>query len=453
MGFSPINASDLRAMHSRDAPVADETRRKIARRILPFVFVLYVFCYIDRAAVAFANAPMSKDLNLSEGAFGFGAGVFFLGYFLLEIPGTLIVERWSARLWIARICITWGLVTGLVGCIHTPVQFYGARFLLGAAEAGFFPGIIVYLTHWFSLADRGRALAAFAIAAPIALTLSAPVSALILHIPWTIGAGWRWLFILDGVPSVILGAVTLFFLTDRPRDAKWLQPKERAWIEGVLKRENEAKPHRRSARWWSVLYEREVLLLTLAAFCANVGGYGFVLWLPNLLNRGLGLPTTLSNALSALPYAVGIGASLWVGRVSDRRGGSKMLACGCFLLGGVALALLSLPGQPVWLLLLWMAATGAAAYGYMPAFWILPTLLTGEMAAAASIGLINSIGNLGGFVGPWVIGALLARGWSHTLVMLFPAAFYFLSAILTASVRVPALKRAAPERGDATVLS
>ena len=412
------------------------TRRKIALRILPLVFVLYVFCYIDRAAVAFANVPMSKDLSFSESTFGFGAGIFFIGYFLLEIPGALIVERWSARLWIARICITWGIVTGLAGLIHTPLQFYGARFLLGVSEAGLFPGIIVYLTHWFSVGDRSRALSAFTIAAPVAMTLSAPWSAWILQMHWTQGAPWRWLFVMDGIPSVILGVVTLFFLTDRPRDAKWLRPEERAWLEATLAREQQSKPPA-TVRWWTVFYHREILLLTLAAFCANVGGYGFVLWLPSILNRGLGIPVTLSNVLSALPYAVGIGAGLWIGRRSDRRGNSKLLACGCFLLGGVSLALVSLPGQPVWLSVLWLAATGAAAYGYLPAFWILPTRLTGAMAAAASIGMINSIGNLGGFAGPFAIGALRTRGWSPTVVMLVPAAFYLLAALLTYLVRVP----------------
>jgi MFS transporter, ACS family, tartrate transporter len=436
---SPNESTGGAGTRGADASISATTRRKIARRILPLVFLLYVFCYVDRAAVAFANVPMSRDLNFSEAVFGFGAGIFFAGYFLLEIPGALIVERWSARLWIARICITWGIVTGLAGWIHTPAQFYGARFLLGASEAGLFPGIIVYLTHWFGLADRARALAAFAIAAPVAMTLSAPWSAWILRTPWAAGAGWRWLFILDGVPSVILGVVTLFFLTDRPRDAKWLQPEERAWIEGSLERENAAKPLGRSPRWWTIFYHRDVLLLTLAAFCANVGGYGFVLWLPSILNRGLGLPLTLSNVLSALPYAVGIGASLWVGRRSDRRGDSKLLACGCFLLGGISLALVALPGQPVYLSLLCLAATGAAAYGYLPAFWILPTRLTGDMAAAASIGMINSIGNLGGFAGPWAIGVLRTRGVSPLLVLLLPAAFYFLSAMFTFLVRVPAI--------------
>ncbi|HEY3741566.1 MAG TPA: MFS transporter [Bryobacteraceae bacterium] len=424
-----------------DASIPARTRRKIARRVLPFVFLLYVVCYIDRSAVAFANGPMSADLNFSEGTFGFGAGIFFFGYFLLEIPGTLIVERWSARLWIARICVSWGFVTAIAGFIHTAYQFYGARFLLGAAEAGLFPGIIVYLTHWFRVGDRARALAGFAIAAPVSLTLSAPWSALILHIPWTVGAGWRWLFILDGVPSVILGVVTLFLLTDRPRDAKWLAPEERDWIEGTLKQEIAAKPHGRERPWWTIFYQRDIVMLTLAAFCANVGGYGFTLWLPNILNRGLGIPPTLSTVLSAVPYAVGAAASLWIGRRSDKKGGSQLLACGCFLLGGISLGLVAIPGQPVSLPVLWLCATGAAAYGYMPAFWILPTLLTGEMAAAASIGMINSVGNLGGFVGPWVIGALRTRGWSPTVVMLFPAAFYFLAMTLTYLVRVPVVKR------------
>jgi ACS family tartrate transporter-like MFS transporter len=418
----------------RSQPV--EIRARIARRILPFVFILYIVCYIDRAAVSFANQAMSSDLHFSEEVFGFGAGIFFVGYFLLEIPGTLIVERWSARLWIARIAITWGLVTILAGFVRSPHQFYGARFLLGAAEAGFFPGIIVYLTHWFPVGDRARALAGFTIAAPVALTVGAPLSAMILSLRWPGIQSWRALFVLEGIPAIIMGVLTLFYLTDRPRDAKWLNADERDWLETELRTESRKKRTGPAMRWWQAFYRRDVLLLTAAAFWANVSGYAFVLWLPRTIGN-LGISSTRSVVLSAIPYLVGIIAALLVGRSADRRGGRKWHACGCFLIGCVSLVLFSIPGQPVLLSLLWISLTGTAAYGYLPAFWVLPTLLLGETAAAASIGLINSVGNLGGFAGPWVLGAMLQRQGGNRIVMLFPAGCYMLSAIFTSLVRPP----------------
>src|SRR5262249_18913947 len=210
--------------------VAGTARRKVALRILPFVFVLYIVNYLDRANIAFAKLSMSEELGFSEEVFGTGAGIFFFGYLALEIPGALIVERWSARRWFARILISWGLCTALVGAVQSATQFYGARFLLGLAEAGFFPGIIVYLTHWFAPRDRARAMAGLILAIPIAMGLGSPISGFLLNLHWLQVEGWRWVFILEGVPAVVLGFVTLFYLTDRPREAHWLEPEEREWI-------------------------------------------------------------------------------------------------------------------------------------------------------------------------------------------------------------------------------
>ena len=412
-------------------------RARIFRRILPFVFFLYILAYIDRANVAFANRPMSVDLGFSEAVFGFGAGVFFVGYFLLQIPGALLVERWSARRLIAAILITWGLLTMLIGFVKTPGQFFASRFLLGAAEAGFFPGVLVYLTHWFRASDRARATARFALAAPVALVIGAPLSGLILKLHWLGLPGWRWVFILQGIPAILFGVVTQFYLTDRPRDAPWLPASERDWIEGELRREKELKGVRPSRNWWQAFGRRDVLLLTGASFCANLGGYGFILWLPNTLNRGMGLPLVLSTALSALPFLAAIVASLLVGRSSDRSGERKWHACASFAAAGAFLVLGSVPGQPVALSVLWICLTGAAVFSWIPPFWVLPGLMLSEAEAAASIGLINSVGNLGGFAGPWIAGSLLSSGAGYGAVLLALAASYGVSAVFTSLVRLP----------------
>src|SRR4051812_36618859 len=216
-------------------------RRKVAWRVLPLVFLIYIVAYLDRANVGFAKLRMANDLKFSEEVFGLGIGIFFIGYLILEIPGALLVERWSARKWFARILISWGFISALTAFVRTPMQFYVARFLLGVAEAGFFPGIIVFFTHWFASRDRARALSGLIMAVPFSLALGAPVSGLLLKVNWHGVAGWKWLFLLEGLPAVILGVATLFLLTDRPRDAKWLALHERDWLQGKLDAESQEK--------------------------------------------------------------------------------------------------------------------------------------------------------------------------------------------------------------------
>lgn len=408
----------------------------MARRILPYVFVLYIIAYLDRANVAFANATMSADLGFSAAVFGFGAGIFFLGYFMLEIPGALIVERWSARRWLARIMVTWGICTVLVGMVKTPAQFYGARFLLGAAEAGFFPGVIVYLTHWFTEKDRARALAGFVMAAPVSLVLGAPLSGLILRANWLDQPGWRWVFVLQGIPAIIFGVVTLFYLTDRPREAKWLDAEEREWLTAQLEFENQAKQAAGKTGWWRALRQRDVLLLTSAYFFANVAGYGFIIWLPNILSRTHGLSPVAAAAVSALPFGAAVAGAWFSGRSSDRTGERKMHACVSFAAAGTFLVLSALPNQPMATALMLTCLTGAAFYGWVPPFWVLPTQALTASAAAAAIGLINSVGNLGGFVGPSVTGLILARGLPPVAAMVLLSVCYLLAALLTAFVKV-----------------
>ncbi len=422
---------------------ASQAYRKTRRRILPFVFILYIIAYLDRANVAFASAAMRADLGFSEAVFGFGAGVFFAGYVLLEIPGALIVERWSARRWIARILISWGACGVAVGFVGSAYQFYTARFLLGMAEAGFFPGVVVYLTHWFRAKDRAGALAALALAAPASLVVGAPLSALILNMHSFELPGWRWMFILEGLPAIVLGAVTLVYMTDWPHQAAWLRPAERDWLTAALAQEQTAKPLAARVRWTEGLRDHNVLRLTAAHFCANLAGYGFIIWLPNTLAAGLRLPPSLTTAVTALPFIAAMIAMVLVARSSDRSGERRYHAATVFLCAALFLALSSFPDQPRVLSVIWVVFTGAAAYSWITPFWVLPTILLGESAAAASIGLINAVGNFGGFAGPFLVGYLLSCKWPPAAAAATLSLGYVAAAALTFSVQPPKAARLA----------
>jgi len=414
----------------------ERTRRKIAWRILPFVFVLYIIAYLDRANVAFAKLNMSEDLKFSEEVFGLGAGIFFIGYLVLEIPGALIVEHWSARKWFARILVSWGCCTVLVGFVQTPFQFYAARFLLGVAEAGFFPGLIVYFTHWFRSRDRARALSGMIMAIPFGLAVGAPVSALILHLDWLGLAGWRWVFILEGLPAVVFGVITLFYLTDHPRDAKWLEPREREWITAELEMEKRQKQALGQITAWQALRQRNVWFLALALCAANAGGYAFGFWLPTTIKNASNFSASAAAAWTALPYACGLVVMYLAGRSSDRTGERKLHTAIGQAMTAIFLALSTVPEQSFAMVMFWLCLTGAAAYCWPPPFWMLPTMTLTASAAAASVGLINSIGNLGGFIGPYIFGWLLERKISHNASLLFLASCYMLAAFLVVAVRV-----------------
>ena len=417
-------------------PLAARTPAKIRRRILPFVFLLYIVAYLDRANVAFAKLPMTADLGFSEAVFGFGAGIFSIGYLLLEIPGALIVERWSARKWMSRILVSWGLATVLIGFVRTPLQFYSVRFLLGAAEAGFFPGIIVYLNHWFARRDRARAMAGFILGIPICLVVGAPLSALILQLNWLGLAGWRWVFILQGMPAVVLGVVTLFYLTDHPREAKWLEAEERDWITAELEAEKQQKRAMGQVSIWRALRQRNVLLLAFGLCLANTGGNVFVFWLPTIIRNQSGLSVRLATACSALPFAVGIASLLLGSRSSDRTGERRLHTAIPMMVQAVFFTMAGLPGQSFPIVLLWLCLTGAVGYSWPPPFWVLPTATLGESAAAASIGLINAIGNLGGFIGPTVMGYLLSRNYTYTTAITFLSSSFLAAGVLILNVRV-----------------
>jgi ACS family tartrate transporter-like MFS transporter len=397
----------------------DRARAKAYRRLLPICFISYVIAYVDRSNVAIAKLTMARDLpGFDNAVIGFGAGVFFIGYFLLEIPGTLIVEKWSARKWIARIMISWGIVAALTAAVKTPMQFYVLRFLLGLAEAGFYPGVIVYLTHWFSSRDRARALAYFFVATPVAQILSPKISNILLaigtdevvggvtvHHPEVLGLeGWQWIYIAWGIPAVLLGIIVLLFLTDRPPQARWLEADERDALLAELEKERAAGAAQHKHSLLEGLRHPRVLLLALVYFLVVTGSYGVEFFMPSILRDWYALRFDALTWLVILPPILAVAGQLFVGWSSDRYKErwfhtAVPIACGAL---GLVLVTLSRGNLPLTVLGFMISYAGFKAY--LPAFWSLPNLFLGGTAAAGSIGFINSVGNLGGFMGPYVLG-------------------------------------------------
>ena len=403
----------MNATPAENAPL-DRARRKAFIRLLPLLFVSYMIAYIDRQNVAIAKLTMVKDLpGFDNAVIGFGAGIFFLGYFLLEIPGTLMVERWSARKWICRIMITWGIMAGLTAAVHTPTQFYVVRFLLGLAEAGFFPGIIVYLTHWFPSRDRARALATFLIATPVAQIVSPKISNELLKIgtdvdhPTILGmVGWQWVYVFWAVPAVILGFVVFFCMTDKPRQAKWLTTEEKEALEAELERERaETRAGKRMGLREALLHPK-VLILALIYFCTVTGSYGIEFFMPSILKDWYDMDMNKLTWLIMIPPLVAMFGQLAMGWSSDHFHERRWHAIGPILLGSAALGLMPLTQGNLVLTMVCLMLAFAGFKAYMPAFWSFPNLFLTETAAAGSIGLINSVGNLGGFLGPWVLGSV-----------------------------------------------
>ena len=387
----------------------ERTVRTIAGRLLPYLFLLYIVAFLDRVNVSFAGLDMTRDLGFSDRVFGLGAGIFFIGYVVFEIPGALLVERWSARKVLARILITWGIVTVLVALVRSPQQFYGARFLLGAAEAGFFPGVLVYLTHWFRYEDRAKATALFMAAIPVANVIGSPLAGAILNVHWGGWPGWRWLFVLEGIPAVILGIVTIYFLPDWPSEAKWLAAKEREWITEELAREKETKLRMRKVSIGAALRMPRVILLTLIYFLSVTGIYGFAVWFPTILKRATGFSNFTVTLLAALPYAAGAAAMLFNGWHSDRSRERRWHTAVPLFLGAGCLGGALFFREHAALAFGLMIVVGACTTAFLPSFWPLPTEFLAESAAAAAMGLINALGNLGGFLGPYAMGYLRTR--------------------------------------------
>jgi MFS transporter, ACS family, tartrate transporter len=430
-------------MHSLSSATSIDltTRNKIARRLLPFLFTLFVIAFLDRVNVSYAALEMTHDLHFSDRVFGFGSGIFFLGYLLFEIPGCLIVERWSARKWFSRIMVTWGLITVLMAFIRTPMHFYTVRILLGVAEAGFFPGILVYLTHWFRSEDRAKACAIFMIAIPVANIVGSPLGGWLLGVHWLAIQGWRWLFIVEGIPAIVFGFITLFYLTDWPREARWLSPEEQQWITAELEQEALAKKAVRTYKIWEALLQPTVIQLTLIYFFAVSSIYSLSIWLPTFLKRASGMSNLAVTMLSIIPYVAVLFAMLFNGWHSDRTNERRWHTVIPLILGVIAFSLTILAGSHFWFAFACLIVA-SSANSFLPSFWPMPSAFLGESAAAASIGLINSIGNLGSLVTPSVIGYFLDKTHSFTPGFLYVIASLLIAIFLMLTLRMrPADKR------------
>ena len=473
--------------------VAVRARQRITWRLMPFLLLLYFLAYIDRTNVGVAAIKMKDPANagglgFDDAIIGIGAGIFFIGYFLLEIPGTLIVEKWSARKWIARIMISWGIVAALMGLIGTPYlnflcvvdwctvfrpvttalgwitsligvkspemgncscdvkQFYFLRFILGIAEAGFFPGIIVYLSHWFRYEDRAKAKSQFMIGLPVATIIGLPLSQWIMHnIHWGGVEGWRWVYVLEGIPSVVLGVVVLFVLTDWPHEAKWLPEEEKQWIIEELERERRAKQTEEKMSLWQetklALRKKETILLAAIYLCIVIGYYGLTFFIPSITARMQGRSLTEQTIIGMLPYICGLFAMLWNAKHSDQTGERRWHTVWPLLLGAVTMGLVILAGDNLLLTVLCFCLVGIGVHAYLPVFWTWPTAFMTSAMAAAAVGLINSVGNLGGYFGPQVVGQLRKDSGSYTPGLKFLAISILLSGLLALFLRLPPKKQ------------
>ncbi|PZP04442.1 MAG: MFS transporter [Pseudomonas protegens] len=411
----PPAALDDAALHS--------AYRKTAWRIIPLLILCYLVAYLDRVNVGFAKLQMLDDLKFSEAVYGLGAGIFFVGYLLFEIPSNIALHRFGARRWIARIMVTWGLLSAAMMFIETPLTFYVLRLLIGIAEAGFFPGIIFYLTTWFPSQRRGVMTALFIMALPISSLFGSLISGLILqHLNGVSGyAGWQWLFVIEGLPAVALGAAVFFLLRDRIADAHWLTPEERHGMQAAIDRE---AANKQSHRLRDGLLNPQIWLLGAVYFCLVLGQYVISFWLPTIIrNSGVQQPWAI-GALTALPYAAAAVAMVIVGRSSDRHGEYRWHLAVCAGIGALGVGFGTFFGDNLILAMFGLIVGTAAMISSLPVFWGLPTAVVGGAAAAAGVALINTLGNVAGFFSTIVVG------WLTQVTGNTQTAMYFMAAIL-----------------------
>ena len=396
-------SATIAAAANTKSDLETSTIRAISWRLIPFLVLTYFLSYLGRVNLGFAALTMNKELNFSPTVFSWGAGIFFIGYFLFEVPSNLALEKFGASRWIARIMITWGIISALMAVVSGVWSFYGVRFLLGVAEAGFFPGIILYLTYWYPAEYRARFLAAFAVAVPVSTVIGAPVSGLLLGLDGAMGLqGWQWLFIIEGVPSVLLGIVTWFYLTDRPAKADWLSAEQKAWLAAKLESEVAAKEAATHLTLGQALSSPKVIALSLVYFGFVAALYGMQFWLPTIV-KAFGFSNAQTGFVIAVPYLFGTVAMILWAQHSDATRERVMHVGAPLLLTAAALGFCGYVTDPMTtMVVLTVAAIGVfCTFGV---FWTLPTAWLSGTAAAGAIALINSIGNLAGFAGPYLIG-------------------------------------------------
>jgi MFS transporter, ACS family, tartrate transporter len=423
------------AAEARIDPLERETIRRVAWRLMPLLMLGYFCAYLDRVNVGFAALTMNKALGFSAAVFGFGAGVFFVGYFLFEVPSNLILSKMGARRWIARILITWGIISGLTAFVWNDWSFYSIRFLLGLAEAGFYPGIILYMTWWFPSYYRSRMMGIFQSASVLSLIIGPIVSAQLLQLDGVLGfAGWQWLFLVEALPPVIMCVVILVWLTDRPRDAAWLRPDQRQWLEARIESERAQREAIKRFELGEALRNPRVWWLTLVYFGQNVSNYGLLIFLPQII-KAFGVSTSMTGLISAIPFVFAAFAMIYWGYHSDLNGErTKHVAAACLVCAaglGVCI-LIGISHPAIIMIALIIGVMGQQSIA--PTFWSLPTAMLSGAAAAGGIALINSVGNLGGFLGPYMFGLVKDSTGSDTIGLLAIAVAPVISAIVLLSL-------------------
>jgi ACS family tartrate transporter-like MFS transporter len=418
-----------------DSPLKKQAIRKITWRLIPFLMLLYFVAFLDRINVGFAALTMNKDVGLTPQMFGLGSGIFFLGYFVFEVPSTIILHKVGARFWIGRVMFTWGLVSIAMAFTRGPISFYLFRFLLGLAEAGFFPGIILYLSYWFPSNHRSTVTAMFMAAAPAAGLIGSPISGALMQLNGVLSLrGWQWLFIAEGLPALVLGLITFHFLSDRPADAGWLTAEERIWLSQAIVQEQAGIKDPRSHSALRALADWKVLALSLAFFGTSAGLYTIGFWAP-LIVRGLGFSVMKVGFLVAIPNLIAvIGMVLW-SRHSDRTGERYWHAAIACLIGAVGMAVAARAGSSAILAITGLSLTAFGVSAAKPPLWSLPTTFFAGTAAAASIGLINSLGTLGGFAGPYMIGSTNETGGNFSRGLYLVGGTLILSAVTIVAMR------------------
>jgi ACS family tartrate transporter-like MFS transporter len=411
------------------------TMARVTWRLLPFLLLLYIISWLDRVNVGFAKLQMNGDLGLSDTAYGLGAGIFFIGYGLCEIPSNLLLVRFGARIWIARIMITWGIISAAMMFVQGPWSFYVLRFLLGVAEAGFLPGIIFYLSQWFPREYRAKAVSWFMIGIPLSIVFGGPLSGWLLGFDGHLGLrGWQWMFLLEGLPAVLLGFVVLGFLTEQPADAKWLAPEQREWLAQRIASEHTEAHARHGVGLRQALLHPTVWLLALIMFCCQTGSYGLTLWVPTIVKSLSGFSDLQVGFFSAIPYIAAAIGMVLIGRSSDMSGERFLHIAIPSIVGAagfVATGLITAPAAAM--IALSIAAVGD--YGTRGPFWALPGKFLVGSAAAGAIALINSMGAFGGFVGPYAVGVLKDATGSFTSPLFLLAGILLAGAVLTMVLR------------------
>jgi ACS family tartrate transporter-like MFS transporter len=404
-----------------DSSQQRETVSKVTWHLIPFLFLCYIIAYIDRINVGFAGLQLQKAFGVDAShyyvIYGWGAGLFFIGYFLFEVPSNLALHRIGARLWIARIMIVWGVVASSMMFVKTPTAFYAMRFLLGAAEAGFFPGVILYLTYWYRAQDRARTIALFAAAGTLAGFVNSPISGGLLQLNGTMGlAGWQWLFLIEGIPAVVVGIIVLFVLPDKPEHARWLSAKQKDWIRVELERER-VGPGAHQPGLRDVFTSGRIWMLCLLYLLLNIAGYGFEMWLPQIIKGFSSLSDAQIGFVNAIPYLAATVSMVLAGRHSDRTGERRWhVAAGAFA-AAAGFAASAMGGNLV-LALAALVLAFAGLKAMLGPFWAFSTTVLSGTAAAGGIAWINSVGNLGGFIGPAIVGQVRTATGSYSGALL-----------------------------------